>query len=49
MTTAEKLRSEEKIEIAKNLLKQGLGANIIAKGTGLSLEEVKKLAKEIEA
>ena len=34
---------ENKIEIAKNLLKENVDINIISKTTGLTLEEIKKL------
>ena len=36
-------KKEEKIEIAKNLLKENVDLNIISKTTGLSLEELEKL------
>jgi predicted transposase/invertase (TIGR01784 family) len=36
-------KAEEKIEIAKNLLKAGLEVNVIAVSTGLSIEEIGKL------
>lgn len=35
--------AREKIVIAKNLLKAGLSIDIIAKSTGLSIEEIQKL------
>ena len=47
MTTLEeyeaKGRIEKEIEIAENLLEMGLSADDVAKGTGLSIEEVEKL------
>ena len=36
----------EKIEIAKNLIQNGLDNKLISKSTGLSLEEVEKLRQE---
>ena len=36
-------RVEEKIEIAKNLLKMGISICDVSKGTGLSIEEIEKL------
>ncbi len=39
-------QKKEKISIAKNLLMQGLDANIIINATGLSIEEIEKLKKE---
>ena len=39
-------RTEEKTEIAKNLIKLGLNVDDIVKATGLSKEEIEKLAKE---
>ena len=36
-------KNEEKIMIAKNLLKAGLSNNLIAESTGLSIEEIAKL------
>ncbi len=36
-------REEEKIEIALNLLEEGLPVDLIAKTTGLSVEQVKQL------
>ncbi|MTM41495.1 Rpn family recombination-promoting nuclease/putative transposase [Turicibacter sanguinis] len=36
----------EKIEIAKNLIQNGLDNKLISKSTGLSLEEVKEIRKE---
>ncbi|WP_199757145.1 hypothetical protein [Pedobacter sp. KBW06] len=38
-----KARLEGKFEIAINLKKEGLSAELIAKTTGLSIEEVEKL------
>ena len=37
---------EAKIETAKNILSMGIDVEIIAKGTGLSINEIKKLEKE---
>ena len=37
---------EEKIKIAKKLLKQGLDTQIIINATGLSKEEIKNLKEE---
>ena len=39
----EKGRLEEKIEVAKNSLKAGVSIDVIAKITGLSLDEIRKL------
>jgi len=36
---------EGKIEVAKNLLKIGIDINIIAKSTGLTIEEIRELKK----
>ena len=36
------------IEIAINFLKLGISPEIVAQGTGLSLEEVEKIKREIE-
>ena len=35
--------AQEKLAIAKNLLKTGLDLNTISQSTGISLEELKKL------
>ena len=35
------------IEIAKNLLKDGIPIEVISKNTGLSVEELKELEKEV--
>ena len=37
----------EKIEIAKNFLKDGIPIEVISKNTGLSVEELKELEKEV--
>jgi predicted transposase/invertase (TIGR01784 family) len=37
-------RQEEKIEVACNLLRAKMPVDLVAKGTGLSLEEVARLA-----
>ena len=39
----DKAKAEEKAEIAKNLLKLGLPLDSIAKATGLSNQQIKKL------
>ena len=38
---------EGKIEIAKNMLKEGLDINLISKLSGLSIEEINKLKKDL--
>ena len=38
---------QAKIETARNFLKMGLTLEQVAQGTGLPLEEVEKLAKEL--
>ncbi|CAN2142697.1 Rpn family recombination-promoting nuclease/putative transposase [Wolbachia pipientis] len=43
----EKGKIEGKIEVAKNLLKAGVSADLTAKSTGLSLKEIKQIQKEI--
>ncbi len=45
-TAKEEGRQEEKIEVAKNLLKRGVDLGIIMNATGLSEEEINKLKKE---
>jgi hypothetical protein len=42
-----KAKLKEKYENAKNFLKAGADINIIASGTGLSMEEVERLRAEI--
>ena len=42
-TAREKGLAEGKIETAKNMLKDGLPKEVVAKYTGLSVEDVKKL------
>ena len=37
---------KEKIEIAKNLLKDGISIEVVSKNTGLSIEELEELNKE---
>ena len=37
----------EKIAIAKNLLKDGIPIEVVSKNTGLSVEELKELEKEV--
>ena len=39
---------EAKIETAKNFYKMGLSIEQIAKGTGLSIQEIQKITEEIE-
>lgn len=39
-------KKEEKIEIAKELIKNGIDMNIIAKSTGISREELEELATD---
>ena len=39
-------RTEEKTEIAKNLIKLGINIDDIVKATGLSKEEIEKLSKD---
>lgn len=41
------IRKEEKEEIALNLLREGLSLDIVARGTGLSIEEVQQLQQQI--
>jgi predicted transposase/invertase (TIGR01784 family) len=38
-------KAKEKIEIAKKLLKMGLSTLDIAKGTGLSIEQINEISK----
>ncbi|MBR1640572.1 MAG: hypothetical protein IJ688_14455 [Treponema sp.] len=40
-------RSEKAIETAKNLLKENISSEIIARSTGLSLEKMLDLQKEL--
>ena len=40
-------RQEEKIEIARNLLREKTPAEVVAKATGLTLEEVNRLADDL--
>ncbi|MFP3015801.1 MAG: transposase, partial [Wolbachia sp.] len=40
-------RQEEKIEVAKNSLKAGVSIDVIAEITGLSIDEILRLQKEI--
>ena len=40
-------RQEEKLGIARNLLQEKMHVDIVSKATGLSLEEVKKLAADL--
>jgi predicted transposase/invertase (TIGR01784 family) len=44
-TAREEGREEGKVEIALNLLKQGVSVEIICNATGLSLEQIKGLTK----
>ena len=39
-------RTEEKAEIAKNLIKLGINIDDIVKATGLSKEEIEKLTED---
>ena len=39
-------RQKEKLEVARNLLQEKMPADVVAKATGLSLEEVKRLSAE---
>ena len=41
-------REERNLEVAINLLQLGTPCEIVAKATGLSLEEVAKLKEEVE-
>ena len=43
----EKGRLEEKIKVATELLKEGLGEDFIHRVTGLPLKEIKRLKKEL--
>ncbi len=43
VSAEEKAKAEEKVEIARNLLSQGVAIETIAKATGLSVEEIEKL------
>lgn len=38
---------ESKLEIARNFLRDGLNVDIVARNTGLSLNEIKSLKKEL--
>jgi len=40
-------KKEEKIEIAKNMLKEGLDVKLISKLSGLSIDEINKLNKDL--
>jgi len=44
----EKVRQNEKMEIAKNLILLGLDNEAIEKGTGLKIEQIEQLRKEIK-
>jgi predicted transposase/invertase (TIGR01784 family) len=46
-TTKEEGKQEEKIEIAKKMLKRGASIDIIAEDTGLSIEQIEELRNEI--
>jgi predicted transposase YdaD len=41
------IKKEEKEEIALNFLREGVSIEIIARGTGLSIEEVQQLQQQI--
>jgi hypothetical protein len=43
-----KVRMEEKIEIAKNLILKGLDDGLISESTDLSVEKIKALRKGLE-
>ena len=45
----EEAYEEAKIETAKKMLENGISKEIIANCTGLALEEVEKLAKELKS
>ena len=40
--------SQEKIEIAKNMLKENIDISIISRTTGLDINTLKKLTKEVK-
>jgi len=40
-------RAEEKIEVARNLLQEKTSVELIAKATGLTLEEIRRLADSL--
>lgn len=40
-------KEEEKIAIAKNFLKKGVSLDIVSESTGLSVEELEELEKEV--
>ena len=42
-------KQEKAVEAARNLLMKGIDSEIIAECTGLPLEEVQRLAKELNA
>ncbi len=42
------IRRDEKIDIARNLLREGVSAEVVARGTGLSIEEVRQLQQQID-
>jgi predicted transposase YdaD len=42
------IQKEKAQEIALNLLREGLSMEIIARGTGLSIEEVRQLQQQID-
>ena len=44
---AEEMAEKKAIETAKNLLENGVAVELVAKCTGLSLEEVLNLQKEV--
>jgi len=47
MKEGEYARREEKSEIAKNLISLGVDATIIAKATGLTIQQIEELKKEV--
>jgi ribosomal protein L10 len=44
----EKIRKDEKVEIAKNLILLGSDNNFIEKATGLTVEQIEQLRNEIK-
>ena len=39
-------RQEEKLEVARNLLRDNISVDVVARATGLSLDEVRQLAAD---
>jgi len=48
MELAERLKTENKIEIATKLLQQNLDANLVANSTGLPLAQILELEKNVK-